>query len=132
MSKTYTQSVLLFAAFFNAVLAQPPSIESDGDDLVLRASAGDVKFVTQSGGTASLAEMMETIQQLQQQVAEATDNSTANVDTAMVEVSTGPTRLSAPFRLYCLPFTTDSFYSSSFSFFFLLPSSILVPNLWYV
>lgn len=76
--------VLLFCS--STVLAQlAPSIESDGDDIVLRASGGDVKFVTQTGGATSLQELIDVIQKMKQQ-AEG-DNSTANVDTAMLEVS---------------------------------------------
>lgn len=77
--------VLLFCS--STVLAQlAPSIESDGDDIVLRASGGDVKFVTQTGGATSLQELIDVIQKMKQQVDEG-DNSTANVDTAMLEVS---------------------------------------------
>eukprot|EP00729_Bicosta_minor_P002984 gene2984-8620_t len=76
--------VLLFCS--STVLAQlAPSIESDGDDIVLRASGGDVKFVTQTGGATSLQELIDVIQKMKQQVAEG-DNSTANVDTAMLEI----------------------------------------------
>lgn len=83
------KSTITFALLFcsSTVLAQlAPSIESDGDDIVLRASGGDVKFVTQTGGTTSLQELIDVIQKLKQQVAEG-DNSTVNVDTAMLEVS---------------------------------------------
>lgn len=86
------KSTITFALLFcsSTVLAQlAPSIESDGDDIVLRASGGDVKFVTQTGGTTSLQELIDIIQKLKQQVAEVAegDNSTVNVDTAMLEVS---------------------------------------------
>lgn len=97
------KSTITFALLFcsSTVLAQlAPSIESDGDDIVLRASGGDVKFVTQTGGTTSLQELIDVIQKLKQQVAEG-DNSTANVDTAMLEVSCTLLFFSFSFSFFC-------------------------------